>query len=748
MRLIAVTNDVALQMGLSSLEPDLMVVHLGAPEGAPTEADVVLIDVGDTTRGLEVVAGLRARGIDMPCVVIGESDTGGDPTAVPLLRPFTLDEVRDALLASGTPYVRAHGGSLPGAGASPSDRDETRPAESAKLSRKERKELERAAKARAMLESAAKRAEERKAREEAERTARLEKERAEAALKQERERLAKVQREEQQRAEEAARIERERAERSAREERERAAEAARLEKVARAQRERAERAAKEAESAARRELQRAEEAARREAELEEAARRELAALAGREVPESPRIEIDALGTSGVEEAARAEEPESKRARKERQRAERALRDAQTAREERARAEQSAREEQARAEEAAKAAAVAREERERVEQARSEHERRATEARVERERLEAAAREERARLERVAREEREAAEEAAKQERARAAEAARAEKAARDERERAEANARAERQQKERAERAAHEESLRLEREERERTQRVEKARQAALARAEEMARREAAQMLARKQEETIRARTAIAPRPEPRRPVSPPSSFVIPSKATMPRANVGKDLVAPPDARQPKRRGRLADVANRGFRARAAEPPAPPANDMTRRVETALRAGNEIGTILGMLPGLETPVATAEALLSELQESIDLTTVAIYGRDGDVFEVLAGAGITPVERASTVTAEHGLFKEVIGGSGVLIDPVDLARGLVAGVAGATASVLMAAPLWNEDRCHGVVVVGGEGLGDASLRQLCSIAERAAPSLALAQLIGGLRSALT
>lgn len=763
MRLIVITNDVALQMGLSSLEPDLMVVHQGAgADGAPKEADVILIDLGTTARGVAVVTELRDADIEMPCVVIGESDTGSVGNAVPLLRPFTLDEVRDALLASGTPWVRAHGGMPP-----PAPTDEAVGPSDAKVSRKERKGRERAERAAAAASAAAAREAERERRAAEEKAARLEREQAEAAARSERERQARLHREETQRAEEAARLERERAERSAREERERAAEAARLQKAARAQRERAEQAAREAEAAARRELQRATEAAQREVEREEAARRELAALAGREISEPEHA------TSVASNDAPADEPESKRARKERQRAERALRDAAAAREERARAEAAAREEHERAAEAAAAATHAREERERVEQARAEQEEIGRLAREKREAAEAAVREERARLDRIAREEREAAEAAAREERTRAAEAARAERAAREARERAEAEANAEEQARIRAERASAADRARLEAEERERAQRVERARRAALARAEEMARREAQQTLARQQREAIAAREALRPRPEPRRPVSPPEAFVIPSATTgrpgrsapshdlvaparAAHLSDAPDLVAPAPGRGRERRGLLSDLTGRASRGRAvtgaaaasSSTAAPSTADITKRVETALRAGSEIGSILEMLPGLGTPIATAEALLAEITEAFAPSSVAIYGRDGDLFSILSGAGLTAVERAGSVTAEHALFREVIEGSGVLIDPVDLARGVVAGIAGASANVLMAAPLWSEGRCHGVIVVGGEAFSDEALRALCAIAERGAPSLALSQLLEGLRSALT
>lgn len=169
---------------------------------------------------------------------------------------------------------------------------------------------------------------------------------------------------------------------------------------------------------------------------------------------------------------------------------------------------------------------------------------------------------------------------------------------------------------------------------------------------------------------------------------------------------------------------------------------------MARRVQAALSAGGDLESVVEMLPGLSDLRATADALLAEIVETIRPETASIYRRSGDEFTIIAGHGLTAAEARSVVPAGQSLFREVTTGNGVLIDPVDLARGLVAGIAGTGPRVLMAAPLATEGwGCHGVVLAGGPSFEDEMLRRMCTLAERAAPSFALAQLLERIRQSI-
>lgn len=68
---------------------------------------------------------------------------------------------------------------------------------------------------------------------------------------------------------------------------------------------------------------------------------------------------------------------------------------------------------------------------------------------------------------------------------------------------------------------------------------------------------------------------------------------------------------------------------------------------------------------------------------------------------------------------------------------LLLTPLDLAGGIVAGIAGARGEALLAAPLYVEDGDASVVTVAGDGLGEEHLHRLVGLAGEAAPALTLA-----------
>jgi hypothetical protein len=75
---------------------------------------------------------------------------------------------------------------------------------------------------------------------------------------------------------------------------------------------------------------------------------------------------------------------------------------------------------------------------------------------------------------------------------------------------------------------------------------------------------------------------------------------------------------------------------------------------------------------------------------------------------------------------------------------VLIAPVDLAQGLVAGIGGARTEALMAAPLEVDGACQAIVIVGRQEFTEFDLDLLAEQAEEAAPGLAVAHMLERLR----
>ena len=87
-----------------------------------------------------------------------------------------------------------------------------------------------------------------------------------------------------------------------------------------------------------------------------------------------------------------------------------------------------------------------------------------------------------------------------------------------------------------------------------------------------------------------------------------------------------------------------------------------------------------------------------------------------------------------------------MFSDVITTrDGILIQPVDLAQGLVAGIGGARTESMMASPAVLDDEVVAVVVVGSEHFEESDLDRLSEIASEAAPGLAVAIRIEDLRS---
>jgi hypothetical protein len=165
------------------------------------------------------------------------------------------------------------------------------------------------------------------------------------------------------------------------------------------------------------------------------------------------------------------------------------------------------------------------------------------------------------------------------------------------------------------------------------------------------------------------------------------------------------------------------------------------------RLKQAIASARDLERLLAELPVLGQPRAMAHAFLGEVVEMFAPQVAAVYapGADGN-YGVIAAHGLSSVEAGMKVQPSQPLFMEIMTGcEAVLIAPVDLAQGLVAGIGGARTEALLACPLEVSGICHAIVIVGRQDFSEFDLDLLSELAEEAAPGLAVAQLLERLRS---
>jgi hypothetical protein len=87
-----------------------------------------------------------------------------------------------------------------------------------------------------------------------------------------------------------------------------------------------------------------------------------------------------------------------------------------------------------------------------------------------------------------------------------------------------------------------------------------------------------------------------------------------------------------------------------------------------------------------------------------------------------------------------VSPDQPLFRQMVArGEAVLIVPVDLAQGLVAGIGGARTDALVAAPVLDADgRCLAIAVAGRADFSEVDLDRLWARANEAAPGFAVSE----------
>jgi hypothetical protein len=139
----------------------------------------------------------------------------------------------------------------------------------------------------------------------------------------------------------------------------------------------------------------------------------------------------------------------------------------------------------------------------------------------------------------------------------------------------------------------------------------------------------------------------------------------------------------------------------------------------------------------------ELPVLTdlhelTEALLGEVVELLQPQTAAVYLPGPDGFRVWASHGFANVERTMAVQTHQPLFADIlVRHEAVLIEPIDLAVSLVAGIGGARTNAFIASPVEANSKCIGVIVAGRDHFENEDLDRLENLVEEASLGLAVA-----------
>jgi GAF domain-containing protein len=165
-----------------------------------------------------------------------------------------------------------------------------------------------------------------------------------------------------------------------------------------------------------------------------------------------------------------------------------------------------------------------------------------------------------------------------------------------------------------------------------------------------------------------------------------------------------------------------------------------------RELQLAASASRTMEHLIDELPMLLDLPAMAEALMGEVVEKFRPETASLMLRRAEGFLPIASHGLSRTEQHMVVPESHPLLTAILEKSQpLLIAPVDLALGLVAGIGGARTEALMAAPLSVDGQCIAALIVGRLSFEDSELDALDDLAREAAPGLAVAQLLARLRT---
>ena len=186
------------------------------------------------------------------------------------------------------------------------------------------------------------------------------------------------------------------------------------------------------------------------------------------------------------------------------------------------------------------------------------------------------------------------------------------------------------------------------------------------------------------------------------------------------------------------------------LRKRAARPaaavPEPSEAPLVHRLRVAAAHARELEELVAQMPFLADLHAMAEGLVSEVDRQFVCAVASVSVLRDKGYEVIAHRGLSRVEAGMVIPENQSLFNDVIKTrEGVLIQPVDLAQGLVAGIGGARTEAMMVAPALVNDECVAIVVIGGDKFEELDLDRLAELTAEAAPGIAVAQLLEQLRA---
>jgi GAF domain-containing protein len=233
--------------------------------------------------------------------------------------------------------------------------------------------------------------------------------------------------------------------------------------------------------------------------------------------------------------------------------------------------------------------------------------------------------------------------------------------------------------------------------------------------------------------EVIELPPAVVTTPEPAREAQSPrpqTQTVAASAATAPA-----EFEAEPARRRLRRRGSRPQDAS----------PEELESPLVRRLKQAAMYTVDLEALIEELPFLADLSSMADGLVSEVESQFSAQVASVFVRRTDGYHVVAHRGLSRVEAGMVVPETQPLISDVLQtGEGILIQPVDLAQGLVAGIGGARTEALMAVPAVVHGACVAIVVVGHDRFTELDLDRLSDLAGEAAPGLAVALALARLR----
>jgi hypothetical protein len=179
--------------------------------------------------------------------------------------------------------------------------------------------------------------------------------------------------------------------------------------------------------------------------------------------------------------------------------------------------------------------------------------------------------------------------------------------------------------------------------------------------------------------------------------------------------------------------------------ARAAEVLESAESPLVHQLKKAALEAAALDILVEELPFLADLSSMADGLAAEVESQFSAQIASVFVRRQDGYHAIAYRGLSRVESGMVVPETQPLFSDVLQtGEGILIQPVDLAQGLVAGIGGARTEAIMAVPAVVHGACVAIVIAGQDRFTEEDLDRLSDLATEAAPGLAVALALARLR----